>query len=88
MSWFHKKKKENSMAVQTAAGEIYSHPFGYIRNYAPLGHCEKQLYRSLRESVPVIDSAIYKIVRLVGGFEVKCRDTRAQRIVDSFIRNA
>ena len=87
MSWFHKKKKENSLAVQTAAGENYSHPFGYIRNYAPLGNCEKQLYRSLRESVPVIDSAIYKIVRLVGGFEVKCSDAKAQAVMDRFIRN-
>ena len=47
-------------------------------------HAELSLYRQLRENVPVIDAAIMKLVRLLGGFEVKCADSTAQKAVDEF----
>lgn len=74
-------------AVQTAPGTGGLHPFAFIRNYRPLGAYEKELYRSLRESVPIIDAAIYKIVRLVGGFTVKCSDKAAQTAMNDFLRD-
>jgi len=37
------------------------------------------LYRSLREAVPIIDAAIMRLVRLVGGFTLKCDDPQAQQ---------
>ncbi len=87
MSWFQKKKQNNQIQVYTAAGSGHSHPFAALSRYAPLTKCEKQLYRSLRESVPVIDAAIYKIVRLVGGFHVTCSSQSAQHQLDSFLHN-
>lgn len=38
----------------------------------PVTAGERALYRALREQVPIIDAAIYKLVRLIGGFEVYC----------------
>ena len=39
---------------------------------------EHRLYERLRESVPLVDAAIQKIVRLVGGFRLDCTDPDAQ----------
>ena len=85
MNWLKKFRKKCNVEVQTAAGQYNLHPFGYIRNYAPIGNCEKQLFRSLRESVPVIDAAIYKIIRLVGGFKVICDDSEVQSKMNDFL---
>lgn len=73
--------------MQTSPGVGSAHPFGAISRYTPLSACEKRLYRSLRESVPIIDAAIGKIVRLVGGFSVKCKSAAAQQELDSFLKN-
>ena len=66
-----KKSKNNqethpSSAVQT--GTLSSHPFSAINGYTPLSGKNAEVYRMLREGVPIIDSAINKIVRLIGGF--------------------
>lgn len=83
-----KRAAEPSTVVQTVSSEEYSsHPFGYLRNYSPITAYEKQLYRSLREAVPIIDAAIYKIIRLVGGFQVSCENPQAQEALDDFIKN-
>lgn len=89
LKWFKNKNKSNSggLAVQTAGGEGYNHPFSCIRNYSPIGCFEKNLYRSLRESIPVIDAAIYKIVRLVGNFTVQCPDKKAECKLKDFLEN-
>lgn len=42
------------------------------------------LYRALREAVPVIDAAIYKLVRLTGGFRAICENERFQPLLDAF----
>lgn len=48
---------------------------------------EKELYDRIRNTVPVIDSAIMKIIRLTGGFKVVCDDERLQPELDYFIEN-
>ncbi|MBO4878067.1 MAG: serine/threonine protein phosphatase [Ruminococcus sp.] len=45
---------------------------------------EKELFDRLRCSVPVIDAAIMKIIRLTGGFRVVCSDERYQEMLDGF----
>ncbi|MCM1227197.1 MAG: phage portal protein [Clostridium sp.] len=47
-------------------------------------HWEKELYDRLRFTVPVIDAAIGKIVRLTGGYRVVCEDESMQEIMDKF----
>lgn len=44
----------------------------------PLGAGELQLYRAIREAVPILDAAIWKLIRLAGGVAVKCGEPAAQ----------
>lgn len=63
-----------------------SNPFGILDSYAPLQTPETRLYSAMREAVPVIDTALYKIARLIGGFRLRCKDRGAQRLLDEFAR--
>lgn len=48
---------------------------------------EKELFDRLRYSVPIIDSAIMKIIRLTGGFRLVCSDENFQSELDDFCNN-
>ncbi len=50
-------------------------------------HAEAELYRQLRVSVPIIDAAIQKIVRLTGSFSLKSGDPSMQKKLDCFVKN-
>lgn len=50
----------------------------------PGGINERQLYDNLRYSVPIVDAAIQKIIRLVGGYRVVCSEERWQEEMDRF----
>ena len=77
---------ESSCAVQTAESRIHRHPFDLLSDYS--ADCtQRRLYGALRESVPLIDGAIDKIVRLTNGFEVRCKNPRAQSELESFLKN-
>ena len=71
-------------AVQTA--RPVSHPFRELDGYIPLSGPERRLYSSIREAVPIIDAAISKIVRLVGGFRGQCRGGDITPQHQSFLR--
>lgn len=51
----------------------------------PGGANERQLYDNLRYSVPIVDAAIQKIIRLVGGYKVICTDEHWQAEMDRFV---
>ena len=55
--------------------------------FAAQSRAERQLYRSLRESVPLIDAAIGKIVRLTGAFRIVTDAPAAQPFADDLNRN-
>ena len=83
------KRKQKERTVSAAAGQLRtgeSHPFGALRGFAPLGGGEERVYRELREAVPVLDAAVGKLVRLSGGFGVKCRSAKAQEKLEEFLR--
>ena len=46
-----------------------------------------ELYRLLRERVPIVDAAIMKTVRLLGSFDVQCADKRAQTALQQFLKS-
>ena len=54
-----------------------------------LQHCSDRhnlpLYSALRQSLPVLDAALSKIVRLIGGFTVSCSDKAAERQLCEFL---
>lgn len=86
MGLFQKKESGGGgLAVQIREGG--RHPFGVLDGYVPLRHGEIAIYRAIREAVPIVDAAIWKIVRLSGGVKVTCRDQKAQEGLDWFLRH-
>ena len=63
MGWFDRKKESPlTGVVQTRRGG--THPFGVLDGYVPLGRGEIQMYRAIREALPMVDAALVKLVRL------------------------
>lgn len=81
------KKRTVSRISAPVTQAMTRHPFGILEGYAPLSAPQNRLYYALREAVPIIDAAIFKIVRLVGGFNVVSADPGAQKMLDEFISN-
>ena len=79
-----KEAKPVTAVCQLRSGNI--HPFSAIRSFTPLGGGEEQMYREMREAVPVLDAAVGKLVRLSGGFGVKCRSAKAQKALEQFLK--
>ena len=83
--------KKRQKGVGTAAvcqlRDGTAHPFTALRGFVPLGTGEEQIYRQMREAIPVLDAAISKLVRLTGGFAVECRTPTAQRVMEDFLRD-
>ena len=85
MKWWKQKRRElPAPVVQVRRGG--SQPFGVLDRYVPLGTGEMALYRAIREGIPIVDAAIWKLVRLCGGVGVKCANPRAQRGLEEFFR--
>ena len=69
--------------VQTASrGFELASPLQWQRQ----SRAERSLYGALRSSVPLIDAAIGKLVRLMGTFRVVTDDPAAQETADWFVR--
>ncbi len=80
-----KTKKQGPVAVcQLRTGSVGT--LGTLRSFVPLGTGEEQIYRQLREAIPVLDAAVGKLVRLSGGFQVECQSKDAQQRLDQFLR--
>ena len=48
--------------------------------------CIRDRYRAVREAVPVVDAAIYKLIRMAGGVTVRCSDSVAEAALAEFLR--
>ncbi len=81
-----KRKATTDVAAVCQLREGDVHPFGMLRGFVPLGTGEERIYRQMREAVPVLDAAVSKLIRLSGGFSVKCRDPKAQRALEEFLK--
>ena len=82
------KRKQKEAAVPAAVCQLRGgrvHPFSAMRTFVPLGGGEERVYRELREAIPVLDAAVGKMVRLCGGFQVKCRNPEAQKRLEYFL---
>lgn len=86
MNLFKKREPSSSCAlVQTARTK--SSKFSMFENYSPLKVPQLKLYDALRESVPIIDAAILKIIRLIGGYNITCSNKQAELLLNDFIQN-
>ena len=77
---FRKKQSVAAAAAQLRGGT--QSPFGVSLPAVPPG--EAQLYRAMRQSLPVLDAAIGKLVRLSGGFTV--RSAQRETALNEFLR--
>ena len=84
---FGRKKHSETLRAQTVPKRTAGDSFPKFWNSRSLTKAERDLYSALRESVPIIDAAIGKIVRLTGSFEIVTADTAAQKIADDFVKN-
>ena len=84
MNW--RKKEKNGVAAVTQLRSGNVHPFGALRGYVPLGTGEERIYHQMRQAIPVLDAAVGKLVRLSGGFEVRCRNEIAQEKLEQFLK--
>lgn len=84
LKWFQKRKETAAAAVQLR--ETGRHPFGELGSYVALRSGETRLYRAVREAVPVVDAAIYKLIRMTGGVTAACDDPAAERALAEFLR--
>lgn len=80
------KKTESIKTVQTVLRETRNNSPIFSR-FAVQTRTERQLYTTLRESVPIIDAALCKIIRLIGGFKIVTSSAESQKIADSFVKN-
>ena len=76
MLGFRKKRETGAVSVQTRPAGLGG---------LPVNAGERELYRALRERVPIIDAAIYKLRRLIGSFTVSCPDPEAQARLREFL---
>ena len=81
---FGRKKKE-PVQVQTAVSDAYRSGLSFIGSPGS-GRGEWQLYRSLKENVPLVSAAIEKLVRLTGTFTIGCDDKAVQEEINDFLR--
>lgn len=89
MNLFRRKHRQDIPAARPVRTQIRDgtrHPFGLLDGYVPLRTAETRLYRAVREAVPVVDAAIYKLIRLTGGLSVRCGDPAAERELAEFLR--
>ena len=52
----------------------------------PWGRGSSSSDRAIREAVPILDAAIWKLIRLAGGVAVKCGEPAAQAGLERFLR--
>ena len=88
MKLFNRKKKEldSGAAATPQIQRGGMSPFGLPGSCVPLLTGDRQLYRAIREAVPLVDACIYKIIRLCGGVSAECDDPRADRELKKFLK--
>ncbi len=88
MALFKRKHKNKSCApvvLQTRSNNNFS--TSSILGYSGINEPAINLYKSMRNSIPIIDAAFGKIERLIGGFTFFCDDEKAERFLNDFSYN-
>ncbi len=87
MKLFPQRNKLHSEVAVTGVPRLYNNGFASEGAVPENFIAQKQLYEGLRKSVPVIDGAISKIVRLTGGFSVECSNEENNKLLENFLEN-
>ena len=73
--------------VQTVPRQEMYSLFSGLERYVPAASPSLALYDALRESVPLLNAAIGKLVRLTVGFEAHCASPDAENALQRFLTN-
>lgn len=76
-----KGKKSNTLAY------AITRPKEFSSLSKSVSGAECMLYDTLRENVPIIDAAIHKIIRLIGGFKIECDNKYSQKPLEDFLKS-
>ena len=81
-----RNKKTSDFKIQTAVSDGYQNDFSsFLKTSRSV--CERSLYKSLKDSVPIIDAAISKIIRLMGDFTIKTDSHVLNEQINCFLKN-
>lgn len=82
----NKRNKKESGAYSVQTSTCSTHPYYQLNSFTPLS-VNFSVYSSLRESIPVIDVAISKIIRLCSGFHFETDSKRLDDKMNDFFEN-
>lgn len=93
MTFFKKSKNErlnsNKDPSLSCTSSKYSNSqyksSDFLQMFEGVSSHDTAFYQSIRQSIPIIDAAISKIIRLVGGFSISCGDHRVDKKLEEFI---
>ena len=79
MAFLRKKRasgvQEGAAVVQVQTSQTVNNPISSYRSFTGNDRQMFRLYELLRETIPVIDAAIYKLMRLTCDFSFKCENS-------------
>lgn len=82
MNIFRKKQEPTDAVVQTARQTTTLIPFQTGNN--SIAPQQLRLYDTIRNGIPIIDAALLKIIRLIGGYTFTCTDKAAEAALNHF----
>ncbi|MCM1150089.1 MAG: phage portal protein [Butyricicoccus sp.] len=86
MRFSFKRAKKEAAAEAVQLRRSGAGGFEMLEGLVPLGGGDVELYRAIREAVPIVDAAVLKLIRLAGGFSVECGNAGAKAELARFIR--
>ena len=81
-----KQGREVKRVAQTVPKSPCDSSLLSLSRYAAQTSAERQLYSALRESVPMIDAALGKIIRLIGGFHIRSDSAASEGLAQQSVR--
>ena len=77
-------RKKPDLDIQTFSADGFNSNLSVISGSSV---CERNLYKTLKDNIPVIDAAIYKIIRLIGRFKIQTGSEILDRDINKFLQN-
>ena len=77
-------RKKPDIDIQTFSADGFNSNLSFMSNSSV---CERHLYKTLKDNIPVIDAAIYKIIRLIGNFSIKTNSETLDKEINKFLKN-
>ncbi len=77
-------RKKPDIDIQTFSADGFNSNLSFMSNSSV---CERHLYKTLKDNIPVIDAAIYKIIRLIGNFSIRTNSETLDKEINKFLKN-